>query len=107
MTASKFETVSILRDFVRWIPVGPVTADLIDRYSSEVLTECDSAVGHGPGHQSISPCIRTGFHTHHCNDMGHEWEDEDIGKQTAPLTRYTGPGHSPVTSVYRLAFEPY
>lgn len=73
--------------------------------------ECDSAIGHGPGHQSISECIYVGHHTSHYSDMGHEWEDSDIGTQVVrklgkgddyktPYQERTGP-------VYRLAFDPY
>lgn len=55
---------------------------LIARYADEVLTECDSAIMHGPGHQSVSECIMTGKHAEHYSDMDHEWYDRDIGNQT-------------------------
>lgn len=102
MTASKHEKIAAIRQYLEWESQQPgvhndFTDELIVRFSDEVLTECDTAIGHGPGHQSISPCIRTGEHSEHISDMGHDWSDSDIGKQTYVRRGVT----------YRLAFESY
>lgn len=73
----------------------------------EAAMVCDVAIGHGPGHQSISECIVRGVHTEHKSHLGHYWQDDEIGSQTTTITRHTGPNREPVTKTYRLAFEPY
>lgn len=127
MTASKRDQIATLEAFFEWLPVmtslntsdgcggnyGEDPAEFIARFADEMLTECDTAIGHGPGHQSISVCIRTGEHSEHVSDMGHEWEDKDIGEQTYDKHNWDGPpGPDGLRTrdtyrTYRLAFEPY
>lgn len=91
-----------------WAPIEKHhKIERLQKRLTDLSIRCDTAIGHGPGHQSVSECITTGPHTEHESDMGHEWSDSDIGKQTSDITRYTGPNGEPVTKTYRLAFEPY
>lgn len=88
MTASKREKLSAITAFLEWawgagsVREGEDVRILLDRYADEVLTECDTAIAHGPGHQSISECIVTGDHTEHHSDMSHEWYSSDLTGQT-------------------------
>lgn len=100
MSASKHEKIAIIQNFLTWVTEN--SDELIVAYADEVLVDCDTAIAHGPGHQSMSPCILTGPHTHHESDMGHEWDDSKITTQTTK-----GHRHIDQDKTYRLAFEHY
>lgn len=105
------DKLRIVREFIEWLPnetglitfYGPDygTADLdalLEQYATEMLIECDSAIGHGPGHQSISECTVFGTHTEHRNEYA-EWDEAEIGTQTWTRQRDG--------KVFRLAFTDY
>lgn len=71
------------------------------RVPENAYDRCDTAIMHGPGHQSISPCEVEGPHTEH-SCYGYEWTDKDIGTQTAPVSHYRD-GFVKETLTYRLA----
>lgn len=108
---SRNSTIHTIRTFVVWSDFNNSTRLTIlkklEKYAEQALTECDTAVGHGPGHQSISPCEVTGPHTYHENSY-HEWEESDIGEQTHEMTvSRLDPmfgGYNKVKRTYRLAF---
>ena len=60
------------------------------------IEHCDTACGHGPGHQSTSICDRRGPHIYHYNRSRRlEWDDSHISAQTHTIDGKT----------YRLAFS--
>lgn len=82
---------------------------VLEQYAATII-ECDTAIMHGPGHQSVTECGQTGEHTEHYSADGRfEWYDKDIGTQTRDISRYDGPRDpkngraSKVTRTYRLA----
>ncbi len=61
---------------------------------------CDTAIMHGPGHQSISPCEVVGPHEGHYA-QGFDWFDSELINKTVTLPRFPRGGQ--VQKVYRLA----
>lgn len=79
---------------------GKVPANFYDR--------CDTAVAHGPGHKSISPCTVEGPHDEHYAH-GYDWMDENLSQQTYDKKKYEGRPFRAVgvEKTYRLYFAPY
>lgn len=78
---------------------------LTDQETGEPV-RCDTAIMHGPGHQSTSECAVEGPHTVHYDDAHRfEWTDEDVGTQTTVIKRYSrASGYRElVAKTYRLA----
>lgn len=110
MPTSKQNKLDIIRSFLEWADnyepylLGQISKDELLTLYADTLTECDSAIAHGPGHQSTSRCIVTGPHSEHCSDMGHEWKDADT--QTYTQKRFIGPDYTEYEeTILRLAFE--
>lgn len=118
-----YAKITAAKEFLTWLRdngMYDIHESTVDRWVEEVFIECDVAVAHGPGHQSISPCENPyRNHTTHYNDVG-EWSDEDLSEQTYTKYRYEDPpGTEEGTYVlmkdkikvpiktYRLAFGPH
>lgn len=120
----RYSKLATVGDFVKWYNSThsrQIAAKAINDFEAATMVGCDTAIMHGPGHQSTSECIvTTPGHTTHYSSMGHEWTDKDITDQTHVKYRYDlPPGTEPGAFVlmkdhiktpiktYRLASEPY
>jgi len=93
---TKHSKLAAVREFLEWVGeyrglhlARAACLAVLDEYAETVLTECDTAVAAGPGHQSIHPCIVTPSpHREHASDNGYEWLDEDLSEQTYDKHQY-------------------
>lgn len=121
-----YAKITAAKELLEWLDAKGMLSTVMDRDSivdfwiNETFIECDVAVAHGPGHQSITPCENPyRDHTQHYNSVG-EWSDEDISEQTYTKYNYelppgkTNDDFVPISEMiktpritYRLAFTPY
>lgn len=74
-------------------------------------SRCDTAIAHGPGHQSISPCEVEGPHDEH-QAGEYSWADTDLTPQTYDKKEYAVPPEGGISvwtgrilKTYRLTFS--
>ncbi len=92
---NKHAKLAIAHEFATW---AGLNSELVTKWRDSFV-ECDTAVAHGPGHQSISMCERTDSNhkVHLHEDM--EWTDDDLrGKPYTYIRRRDG-------KVFRMAFS--
>lgn len=108
-----YSKVEAVKEFLEWlgsVPGRGIDPSAVTDWVAASFIECDTAIGHGGGHQSTSKCANPypGHTTHYSSDERFEWDDDEVGSQTTEITRYPEQpdgSRPPVTKTYRLAFD--